>query len=956
MSTQENANNMSSEGSDQSKFEIRAGDIEGTYAAIGQGATVIINQALSAAEAAKRDKKVEEEYLAESIVSYIERLRKLVDRTKKDADRTNPYVGLRPYDISDAAFFYGRSSVTFRLLDQLNSDRLTILYSGSGTGKTSLLRAGIIPNLLANGRVPLYVRPLGTPVHSAVKTSLIPNLNRFRYLVESPLRDFLGGVTNLLGSSANQSLVIILDQFEEVFLVQDTETRRESFDEISRCLLDLLLPVRWIFSIREEHLSELASLQTQIPDLFANTFQLMPLSRDQAREAIVEPAFRFGVSFESGLVEKMLDDMGPTMIAPYELQVICYKLFEARNQESQINNDLYNQLGRSRSILRDYPDKLVSGAIAEVAIRALSDKPSEIDLLEFKDYADALVDFITSDKTDKPLTIAIDAPWGMGKTTLMKMIKKQLDELPEEDKWKWWSPKILFDKSGHNKAKFHTVWFNAWKYDQEESLWAALALEILGQMHEKTNLTNRIEFLVRLTLKRFNWGQFLRSIVVSLGYLFVISLIGALIMTIALITFGNQNVLDLLLQYIKAIGILSFATALYAAGKEVYELLSGTFDLNIEKYVRKPKYRERIGFLSEFEDDFKRVVDVTTQNGKQPLVVFIDDLDRCVPPKPAEVIEAINILLDAEHCVFIIGMDAPTVAGSVEAKYKDLDKFFLDPDDPGGFTLGQRFLEKIVQINFSIPKVDKGVMASFIDGNLGTDSRAGPEKPARESVFEVEYLIKEKQKEGKSLGEAEQDVQSSMPNLSESVVREARRKVFAETFDDSPEVREAILEAAPYLDLNPRKIKRFINLLRLKALIANRRGLLEKGEIRLIQLARLVTIELRWPDLLEGYRTSGDFIYRLQEAHELQKLIQQQLNSQSAGTKEENEEEIKISREQLEHHRANLESLLTKARISRLINASDLFELFDLINISHEDLGPYLQLAEITKRRVGVTE
>ena len=50
-------------------------------------------------------------------------------------------------------------------------------------------------------------------------------------------------------------------------------------------------------------------------------------------------------------------------------------------------------------------------------------------------------------------------------------------------------------------------------------------------------------------------------------------------------------------------------------------------------------------------------------------------------------IEAINILLDAKYCVFVIGMDSQTVAGSIEAKYKDLRDYLKDVDDPGGLTL-----------------------------------------------------------------------------------------------------------------------------------------------------------------------------------------------------------------------------------------------------------------------------
>ncbi len=66
-------------------------------------------------------------------------------------------------------------------------------------------------------------------------------------------------------------------------------------------------------------------------------------------------------------------------------------------------------------------------SIVEVAVRALSDKPATLDLLEFGDYADALIDLIQSPKTQTPLTIGIDGPWGSGKTTLMGMMRDRLD-------------------------------------------------------------------------------------------------------------------------------------------------------------------------------------------------------------------------------------------------------------------------------------------------------------------------------------------------------------------------------------------------------------------------------------------------------------------------------------------------------------------------------------------------
>jgi KAP family P-loop domain len=102
----------------------------------------------------------------------------------------------------------------------------------------------------------------------------------------------------------------------------------------------------------------------------------------------------------------------------------------------------------------------------DIAALALADQWSAEDLLGFSDYATALADLIEDARTIKPLTIGIDAPWGMGKTTLMHMIDSRLKE----------------DRP--HAPPLPTVWFNAWTYDKDEALWAALALEILRKVRE----------------------------------------------------------------------------------------------------------------------------------------------------------------------------------------------------------------------------------------------------------------------------------------------------------------------------------------------------------------------------------------------------------------------------------------------------------------------------------------
>ena len=127
----------------------------------------------------------------------------------------------------------------------------------------------------------------------------------------------------------------------------------------------------------------------------------------------------------------------------------------------------------------------------EVPTRALADITNEDnDLLRFDDYAQALADFIKNEKTGKPLAIGIDAPWGMGKSTLMKMLRRKLSNSSEHAKGEETTEsKIIRGENG-----LPTVWFNAWKYSKEESLWAALALEILAQTSEQFSLLEQARF------------------------------------------------------------------------------------------------------------------------------------------------------------------------------------------------------------------------------------------------------------------------------------------------------------------------------------------------------------------------------------------------------------------------------------------------------------------------------
>jgi len=654
------------------------------------------------------------------------------------------------------------------------------------------------------------------------------------------------------------------------------------------------------------------------PNVAASLNNLAEVYRAQGRYEEAEPLYRRSLDIR----EKELGPEHPDVAASLNNLAEVYRA-QGRYEEAEA---VYQ---RAESIWEEAQAKEAKKPPKQIEIgtRALSDKPSEVDLLNYADYADALADFIENENTEKPITIGIDAPWGMGKTTLMRMIKERLVDRTRDTK--------------HNE-RYRLVWFNAWKYDQEDSLWAALAIGILSQVRTQFGLWQRTKLWMRLNWKRFDWEMLRQSVFKSVAYFLGICLLGAIALFAASAS-GNaalqEFVNNLLKQDFEVLGGLGFVTALYAFGKEVCSRLSSVFDLKVAKYVRQPNYRERIGFLDEFREDFRRVIDVLTDSGRWPLVVFIDDLDRCAPPKPAEIIEALNTLLDAEHCVFVIGMDAQAVAASIEAKYRDLEQYLKDASDPGRLSLGQRFLEKIVQINFRIPKVDMSRVDYLVNSSLSRLKEVPSAKPTEKKVMMAEQLIRAEQREGKSLAEASHAVQKARSDLSSREVKEARQRTFARSFDDSEIVRNAIRKASPMLGLNPRKIKRFINIYRLQALIANRRGLFDNRPSGLDCLAKCVILANRWPEIMNYMTGDSGYVARLLRAAVIEGMLLE--NERSPDEKQKLQPEF--------------DALSSDLKIKRFVKVSELIQLLQDLTEIGEDFLDFIQLTKVTTGNQGGT-
>jgi DNA-binding winged helix-turn-helix (wHTH) protein len=264
-----------------------------------------------------------------------------------------PYKFLDYYTEQDARLFFGREQEVDAICSQILAHRSFILHGRSGVGKSSILRAGLMPKLKAQGHLVQVIRSFTDPVHQMVNSvSGALNVEAGADL-KSSLNDLVGRVGD------GRCVIFFLDQFEEFFSLLGEEARR-NFLNVARELAAGTLPVRLVFALREDLLAEMSQLKSAIPEIFHHEYRLKRLSREQAEMAITGPAGAVGCRYEPELVTRLLEDIGdPGGIDPPQLQIVCDNLYDARDETCTIGLGAYEQLGGARQILAGYLERVL---------------------------------------------------------------------------------------------------------------------------------------------------------------------------------------------------------------------------------------------------------------------------------------------------------------------------------------------------------------------------------------------------------------------------------------------------------------------------------------------------------------------------------------------------------------------------------------------------------------------
>jgi WD40 repeat protein len=232
-----------------------------------------------------------------------------------------PYRGLEVFDEAHAEFFFGRDADVQRLLEQLKGTRFVAVLGASGSGKSSLVRAGLVPALRqqataakAQPRI-VVVRPGARPLETLAAQLL-------RLGGGGPMQQTLDGLAAdartlhlavslaLAGQAPGVQAVLVVDQFEEVFTLCHSEDERRAF--FSNLLYAATIPdgnVVVVLTMRADFYHRCGAYPELAQQLGAHQYLVSPLQRDGLRQAVEEPARRVGLAFEPGLVATILADV-----------------------------------------------------------------------------------------------------------------------------------------------------------------------------------------------------------------------------------------------------------------------------------------------------------------------------------------------------------------------------------------------------------------------------------------------------------------------------------------------------------------------------------------------------------------------------------------------------------------------------------------------------------------------
>jgi WD40 repeat protein/energy-coupling factor transporter ATP-binding protein EcfA2 len=312
-----------------------------------------------------------------------------------------PYRGLEFFDEPHAEYFFGRSELTDQLIEKLRSGRFVSVVGASGSGKSSLIRAGLIRELRQGQKFSgsdlwriRLMTPTEHPLKSLAAVFIDPNLSeleRAEHLrrAEAFLQDGSVGLSQLVRASLLTSsptsigprphLLLVIDQFEEIFTLCHGPHAEQQRQHFFSCLLEAVQNADHSLSIvvvlRADFLGKCSLYSNLAQQIEQNLVMVTPMTYEQIKSTIVKPAQKAGLVCEPNLVYTMLLDV---VGAPGELPLLQYTLSELWKRRetdtdsgiSTLTLDAYTELGGIRGTLQKRATEIFNSLSADEQIVA----------------------------------------------------------------------------------------------------------------------------------------------------------------------------------------------------------------------------------------------------------------------------------------------------------------------------------------------------------------------------------------------------------------------------------------------------------------------------------------------------------------------------------------------------------------------------------------------------------
>ena len=299
------------------------------------------------------------------------------------------------------------------------------------------------------------------------------------------------------------------------------------------------------------------------------------------------------------------------------------------------------------------------------------DNETDKDFLGFVVH-EQLIRKVITDDANLPVTFGLFGDWGSGKTSILKILKSNLEKEPYKD-------------------DTIVIYFDGWVFEGYDDAKSALMQEITTQLVDNQSLSSEVKENVNAKAKKvFKSIKWLRAL-----------------------KWGATN---LVIPGVAAYATGGFSLIPFLLGKlrenkdELIEKLTGEDgEEYLEEILKTNPAEPDYSSIREFRNSFSDLIDATK---KKRLVVLIDDLDRCSPQRIVENLEAIKLFLNVDKTAFVIAADEAIITDAVYSAYTtSLDNRTLQEKK----NLGNDYLEKLIQVPYKLPRLSAMEIETYIN-------------------------------------------------------------------------------------------------------------------------------------------------------------------------------------------------------------------------------------------------